>query len=101
MKWKYFNLTWIMAIILLFSACQDDEYALPYAKTYFQNDCIKRSLGPNIVGLNLEFIYGMRLVSIMEKSFRLRWKQPFPELPEPFWNTVLIIPVQAVATWEL
>jgi hypothetical protein len=50
-----------MFLILFISACQEDEYSLPAAGTEFQNDAIKRTLGPNVVGLNLEFAYAMAL----------------------------------------
>lgn len=43
------------------AACKDDPYTVPVPKDALQNDCIKRSLGPNIVGLNIEFAYAMAL----------------------------------------
>jgi hypothetical protein len=49
------------AFLLLLSACKDDPYALPTAKNELQNDCIKRTLGPNLVGQNIEFAYAMAL----------------------------------------
>ena len=61
MQRKYFSLIWVMAFILLFAACQEDEYALPEAKTQLQNDCIKRTIGPHMVGLDLEFAYAAAL----------------------------------------
>jgi hypothetical protein len=61
MQRKYFNLIWVMAFVMLFAACQEDEYALPEAKTQLQNDCIKRTIGPNVVGLDLEFVYAAAL----------------------------------------
>ncbi len=45
----------------LFASCDSDEYSVPEANTKFQNDVIKRSLGPNVVGLDLEFAYAMAL----------------------------------------
>jgi hypothetical protein len=61
MQRKYLNLIWVMAFVMLFVACQEDEYTLPEAKTQLQNDCIKRSIGPNVVGLDLEFVYAAAL----------------------------------------
>lgn len=61
MQRKYFNLIWVMAFVMLFASCQEDEYALPEAKTQLQNDCIKRTIGPNVVGLDLEFVYAAAL----------------------------------------
>lgn len=42
-------------------SCKDDEYTVPTPKDKLQNDCIKRTLGPNVVGLNIEFAYAMAL----------------------------------------
>jgi hypothetical protein len=62
MKIKYLNTIWIMALVFLISACDTEwEYEPPVAKTHFQNDAIKRSRGPNMVGLDLEFVYAMAL----------------------------------------
>lgn len=51
----------LAALFLLMAACKKDPYALPTAKDVLQNDAIKRSQGPNIVGLNIEFAYAMAL----------------------------------------
>ncbi len=61
MQLKYYSLTILTILVILFTSCQDEEYSLPGAKTGFNNDCIKRTLGPNVVGLNLEFAYAMAL----------------------------------------
>lgn len=62
-KRKYINAfaIWALACSLLVSACKDEEYELPVAKSGLQNDAIKRTLGPNVVGLNIEFAYAMAL----------------------------------------
>lgn len=61
MQLKHYSLTLLTLLVVFFTACQDEEYSLPAAKTGFNNDCIKRTLGPNVVGLNLEFAYAMAL----------------------------------------
>ncbi|MGV8095330.1 MAG: DUF4466 family protein [Mangrovibacterium sp.] len=61
MKRIYSILTPLLIFAILFNGCEDEEYALPKAKTELQNDCIKRSLGPNLVGLDIEFVYAMAL----------------------------------------
>jgi len=62
MQRKYFlNITFLLSLLLLLNACEEEEYAVPAAKTTFQNDVIKRSLGPNLVGQNIEFAYAMAL----------------------------------------
>lgn len=40
-------------------SCKKDTYSLPEARTQLQNDAIKRTLGPNIVGQQIEFAYAM------------------------------------------
>jgi len=46
--------------VILFLSCEE-EYTLPVARTDFRNDCIKRSLGPNVEGLTIDFVYAMAL----------------------------------------
>ncbi len=60
MKSRYFSifgLSILMLFAIVFNGCKDEEYALPVAKDGLQNDCIKRTLGPNLVGQNIEFVY--------------------------------------------
>ncbi|MEX1238435.1 MAG: DUF4466 family protein [Cyclobacteriaceae bacterium] len=63
MKRKYFynHSIWLLTCILLVSACKEDEYALPTLKPGLQNDAIKRTLGPNVAGLDIEFAYAMAI----------------------------------------
>lgn len=53
----------LLAILLIWvvSACQQDDYAIPDPVSGLTNDCIKRTLGPNIIGLPIEFAYAMAL----------------------------------------
>lgn len=52
----------LFSAILLIVGCNDKPYAVPVPKSVLQNDCIERSLGPNIVGQNIEFAYAMAIV---------------------------------------
>lgn len=61
MQLKHYSLTLLTILALFFTACQDEEYALPTLEGGLHNDCIKRTLGPNVVGLDLEFAYAMAL----------------------------------------
>jgi hypothetical protein len=60
---KYFRYaSLLLSLVLLMTACSKDEpYTVPQAKDALQNDCIKRSLGPDIVGSNIEFAYAIAL----------------------------------------
>lgn len=61
MKLNYNSLSLFIGLVLLMTACEEDKYAIPGTESGLQNDCIKRTLGPNVVGLNLEFAYAMAL----------------------------------------
>ena len=50
-----------MTVMLFMAGCKKQEYALPTAKDVLQNDAIKRTLGPNIVGQTIEFMYAMAI----------------------------------------
>jgi len=60
---KHLKYTWLLpAFLLMTAACKDDKYALPTAKDGLHNDCIKRTLGPNLVGQQIEFAYAMAIL---------------------------------------
>jgi len=59
MQRNYIHLALLMVFVLFLNSCKEEEYALPSPKTGLNNDCIKRTIGPNMVGLNLEFAYAM------------------------------------------
>ena len=57
----------LTVLIFCMVACEKKEYALPTAKTELSNDAIKRTIGPNIVGLPIEFAYAMAIPADMGK----------------------------------
>jgi hypothetical protein len=68
MKHKYlsyipllFSLAWVL------SACEDEKYAIPTLPQELRNDVIKRTLGPNLVGLDIEFAYGIAIPKSLGK----------------------------------
>lgn len=62
MKTTYFNCAvWMLVSLLLLSGCSEEEYALPDPKKGLNNDVIKRTIGPNVVGQEIEFAYAMAL----------------------------------------
>ena len=65
MQLKSININYsaaVMAVLLFLVGCKKEEYALPVAKDVLQNDAIKRTLGPNIVGNQIEFAYAMAIL---------------------------------------
>lgn len=61
---KYIRYTSLLiALLSLIAGCKKNEYALPTPKDVLQNDCIKRTQGPNIVGQTIEFAYAMAILA--------------------------------------
>jgi hypothetical protein len=56
MRLKYYNLALLAFFMLFFAGCKKSENT-----TILKDDCIKRTLGPNVVGLKMEFAYAMAL----------------------------------------
>lgn len=48
--------------VFSFTSCKEKEYEVPTPKSDLQNDVIKRSLGPAVVGTDIEFAYAMALL---------------------------------------
>jgi hypothetical protein len=59
----------VLILIMLTSmlACTKQEYTIPDPVAQLTNDCIKRTIGPSIVSLPLEFAYAMALPKINGK----------------------------------
>ena len=77
MQRKYFSLIPLI-LILFFNSCTDEEYTVPVGKTGLNNDCIKRTLGPNIVGNNIEFAYAIALPAIEGKIISAQVEATIP-----------------------
>ncbi|HMH21407.1 MAG TPA: DUF4466 family protein [Puia sp.] len=60
---KYFRYTLLLVagLSLFTSSCKKNDYALPKLPNKLQNEAIKRTLGPNIVGQQIEFAYAMAI----------------------------------------
>jgi hypothetical protein len=65
------------ALALLFTACQKDD-----TDTILGNDCIKRSLGPNLVGMDIEFFYAMALPPVEGKLVSAQVEASIAGAPE-------------------
>jgi hypothetical protein len=51
-----------LVMLLLVSCTKNEDYAIPTPKTVLQNDVIKRTIGPNIIGQQIEFAYAMAIL---------------------------------------
>jgi hypothetical protein len=65
------NIVIAIAGLALFAAsCKKSDYALPTPSTKLQNQAIKRTLGPNIVGQVIEFAYAGAILKGKLTSFQ-------------------------------
>lgn len=84
MKLKYiYQLSGLFLLLILASACEDDKYEVPQPKRELQNDCIKRSIGPNLVNNRLEFAYAMALPQDMGKIVSAQVVASIPGVVDP------------------
>jgi hypothetical protein len=51
----------LLTVLLSVGACKEKEYSIPDPVSDLSNDALKRTLGPNIVSLPIEFAYAMAL----------------------------------------
>lgn len=58
---KILKAVYPLALLMLITACKKEEYTIPNGKTELSNDALKRSLGPNLVSLPIEFAYAMAI----------------------------------------
>ncbi|MBO9153556.1 DUF4466 family protein [Chitinophaga sp. GCM10012297] len=61
MTGKFFRYTTVLAAAVMLASCSDKDYQVPEPKNELQNDAIKRSIGPNMAGLQMEFAYAIAL----------------------------------------
>jgi hypothetical protein len=60
-KYQLINFSILISFFVTIVGCQKKEYAIPDPVSTLSNDCIKRTLGPNIVSLPIEFAYAIAL----------------------------------------
>lgn len=64
-RFNLINYTVVLAasVLVLAGCTKQKDFEVPTASEKLQNDAIKRSLGPNIVGQRIEFTYAMAIVA--------------------------------------
>lgn len=76
-KFQSLSLLFIL-LITSFISCTKDAYKIPDPISQINNDCIKRSLGPNIVGQPIEFAYAIALPKIKGKLLSAQVEASIP-----------------------
>ncbi|TDS06808.1 DUF4466 family protein [Sphingobacterium paludis] len=52
----------VLALAIVFIVgCKEEEYQVPLPESGLQNDCIKKSNGPNMLGVDIEFMYAIAI----------------------------------------
>lgn len=60
MLYRNINFYFLVCVLLAsLTACQEEEYSLPEPVSQLTNDCLKRTIGPSIASLPIEFAYAM------------------------------------------
>lgn len=72
------NISFFLSLLLLVSACEEDEYAIPEVNQNLQNDVIKRSIGPNVIGGEIDFAYAMALPASQGKIISAQVEASIP-----------------------
>lgn len=62
-----FSVLILIMLTSLLACTKQQEYTIPDPVSQLTNDCIKRTIGPSIVGLPLEFAYAMALPKLNGK----------------------------------
>jgi hypothetical protein len=62
-KFQFLNYYFLLltTFLMFIAGCKKEEYTIPDPVSQLSNDCIKRTLGPNIVSLPIEFAYAMAI----------------------------------------
>jgi hypothetical protein len=86
MRGNYFKYTLVLSsFFLAMTGCvKDKDYEVPTPKNEMQNDCIKRTLGPNLVGQDIEFAYAMALPAAKGKLVSAQVEATIAGAPETY-----------------
>ena len=74
----------LLFVVLGLTACEKEEYKIPDPVAGLTNDVIKRTLGPNIVGLPINFAYAMALPKSQGKLVSAQVEASIPGAPTTF-----------------
>jgi len=59
--YRFYGICSLFFIIIFLASCNDDDYETPGGGKNLENKCIKRTIGPNLIGEKIEFVYAMAL----------------------------------------
>lgn len=56
-----YKTAFMVCAVAITVGCKEEEYSVPKPKSGLQNDVIKKSVGPGLPGIDMEFMYAMAL----------------------------------------
>lgn len=84
---KFFGILSLFCMPFIFVSCEDDDYEVPEGGKDLQNKCIKRTLGPNLVGEKIEFAYAMALAPENGKLVSAKVEASIPGANGTYFDT--------------
>lgn len=79
-----YNATLLLCAGALVVSCKEEEYSVPTPKSGLQNDCIKKSVGPGLAGIDMEFMYAMAIQKSEGKLVSAQVEASIPGAPETY-----------------
>ncbi|TYR36940.1 DUF4466 domain-containing protein [Sphingobacterium phlebotomi] len=79
-----YKTTFLLCVVTLVVGCKEEEYAVPVPKSGLQNDCIKKSVGPGLAGIDMEFMYAMAIQQSEGKLISAQVEASIPGAPETY-----------------
>jgi len=64
--------------------CKEEDYSVPTAESGLQNDCIRKSVGPAMAGVDIEFMYAMAIQKSEGKIVSAKVEASIPGAPETY-----------------
>src|SRR5690606_33203643 len=79
-----YNATLLFCAAALIVSCKEEEYSVPTPKNGLQNDCMKKSVGPGVAGIDMEFMYAMAIQESEGKLVSAQVEASIPGAPETY-----------------
>ncbi|PRD51965.1 DUF4466 family protein [Sphingobacterium gobiense] len=79
-----YKATFLLGVATLIVGCKEEEYAVPVPKSGLQNDCIKKSVGPGLAGIDMEFMYAMAIQESEGKLISAQVEASIPGASETY-----------------
>jgi len=79
-----YKTAFILCAVTIAIGCKEEEYSVPVPKSGLQNDCIKKSVGPGLAGIDIEFMYAMAIPESEGKLISAQVEASIPGASETY-----------------